>query len=259
MSWLEFEISGGIMMRKVLFMVFLFTLSIGMNGCGQPITALVEGAKEQVEDHSSGDLVTLKQATIPNSFVKMVVQTNTADIRLVRSEGKEVQVNLNGDKKIFSQFEFDAEIQGDTLYVKAEELGKIKLRPNFSNRELVIKLPMGIAAELKSDVGSITSEEVEFTGPLSVETDSGDVELRLPKMTNDLNVLTSVGDVHVLVNESASSAYLDLASDLGNVQANIGSVKYEKHTKNQVKGMIGSNGPQIFIRANIGNINLETY
>jgi hypothetical protein len=259
MSWLKFENSGGIMMRKVIIMVFIIVVSIGLNGCAQPITALIEGEKAQAGEKPSQDLVTLKQATIPNSFAKMVVQTNTADIRLVKSGGKEVQVYLNGVKKITSQFEFEAKIQGDTLYVKAEELGKIKLRPNFGKRELVIHLPMGIAAELKSDVGSITSEEVEFTGPLSIETDSGDVELRLPKLKNDLNVLTSVGDVHVLVNEPTSSADLDLASDLGSVQTNIGSVKYDKHTKNQVKGTIGSNGPQIFIRVNIGDIKLENY
>lgn len=196
-----------------------------------------ENYRLSVESHGNQAEIKFEMSE-NNKFGFSFFENNPFDTELIISlptkTFKEVNINSNVGK-----------IEMETI--RAEELvvgtnvGKITLNEYI-----------GKMAELKTDVGSI--EVINASGKMNIETNTGEVYLGMDKIDEDIDITSDTGKVEVVVQNKPDSLALDLKSDIGKVTADIEGLSVEEQMDSEIVGRLGSGGPKVNVRTDVGSI-----
>lgn len=115
---------------------------------------------------------------------------------------------------------------------------------------------IGKQAELKTDVGKI--EVKKAIGQMNIETNTGNVYLGMDKIDEDINIKSNTGKVEVVAMNKPNFLTLDLKSDIGKVTADTEGISIEEEMDREIVGRIGSGGPKVKVRTNVGSIEFIT-
>ncbi|MGC5327448.1 DUF4097 family beta strand repeat-containing protein [Brevibacillus sp. SYSU BS000544] len=135
--------------------------------------------------------------------------------------------------------------------IRAEEL---VVGTNVGN--IALEEYIGKQAELKTDIGSI--EINNAIGKMNIETNTGKVYLGMDKIDEDINIKSDTGKVEVVVENKPDSLALDLKSEIGKVTADTEGISIEEQMDSEIVGRLGSGGPKVKVRTDVGSIEFIT-
>lgn len=124
------------------------------------------------------------------------------------------------------------------------DVGKVSVR-RFS----------GEKASIHSDVGLIQVEKSKAAFYLITHT--GRVDINLDSIERDIFIQSDTGKVDVVALKAPEALNLRLKSDVGGISADIPGLTMEAKTEHQLSGRIGSGGPTVDIRTDVGRIDFQ--
>lgn len=189
---------------------------------------------------------------------------NQAEIKFEMSENKkfgffffennpfDTELIISLPTKTFKEVDVSSnvgEIEMETI--RAE---KLVVGTNVGN--ITLNEYIGKQAELKTDVGSV--EINNAIGKMNIETNTGEIYLGMDKIDEDIDIKSDTGKVEVVVENKPNSLALDLKSDIGEVTADTEGISIEEQMDNEIVGRIGSGGPKVKVRTDVGSITFIT-
>ncbi|TCZ78450.1 hypothetical protein E0485_08080 [Paenibacillus albiflavus] len=157
-------------------------------------------------------------------------------IQLPAQEYEKVNVTSNVGKITFDQ------IQTNTLDI-TNDAGQIEIQDTDTKQTTI-----------HNAAGLITLNNV--TGKLDINNSTGAVNLDLKTIQDNINVDTSVGAVKLTMDNEPDKIKLDLSTDIGRVKTNL-DLNFDKQSNSTVRGSKGSNGPEVKISTNVGEIQVN--
>ncbi|QQE73313.1 DUF4097 family beta strand repeat protein [Brevibacillus composti] len=140
--------------------------------------------------------------------------------------------------------------------IRAGRLKAKQARLQSSTGDVELEGFEGDVLEVKTDTGDMDLPAV--TAKVQLVSSTGDVKrLQLNAFTNDADIHTDTGDVHVTIRPLPDSAQLDLASDVGDVEADWPRLDYTEKGRHRLIGSVGSEGPKLTVRSSTGDIRIQ--
>ncbi|MFS0836509.1 DUF4097 family beta strand repeat-containing protein [Paenibacillus sp. 1P03SA] len=164
----------------------------------------------------------------------IIVETGSADARIVKGEGNQVNVRLDGSvsKKQAEKFQLKVDSKGDTLSVGIEEPSEIGVGVTIVNVELVVELPEKNWNSVRVQSGSGNIELESLKGN-AVETKAGSGDTSLREIKSD-KLVADAGSGAISVTDVQGDAIM-LKADSGDIRAEqyaANSLKFEGHSGN---------------------------
>ncbi|MEY9095165.1 DUF4097 domain-containing protein [Paenibacillus sp. RC84] len=161
------------------------------------------------------------------SLQNITVETGSADTRIVKGEGDQVNVRLDGSvsKKQAEKFQLKVDAKGDTLSVGIEEPNEIGVGVTIINVELVVELPEKNWKSVRVQSGSGNIDLESLKGD-SVETKagSGDTSFR------------EIKSAKLVANAGSGNIYVaDVQGDAITLKADSGDIRAEQYAANDLK------------------------
>ncbi len=219
---------------------------------------LLESATDQIEVSVSGDVS--KRAKASYDLV-----TNT-------TEDGRVQIRLNEPSAFLFNFGF---MEGVTVTVKLpqKQYQAISLESHTGN--LHVAGMNSVELELSTDTGNETvngykgkvlktdsstgnAKLTDIEAKTTIQTNTGNVKMTAAALADDIAITTDTGNVELVLPDELAALSLELDSSVGNVSTNLKQpISFTKHGDNQVKGKIGTAGPDVKISTSTGNIKVR--
>lgn len=113
----------------------------------------------------------------------------------------------------------------------------------------------GNSLEIESDLGAV--QLYNINSPIKVKTDTGKIELNADTIAHDTDLAADIGAIEVNLNEEPTALQFDLYSNIGKVSFKPGRADYEVNESGRLKGSIGSGGPVLRIKTDVGKITVH--
>jgi len=260
--------------RKMLFATAILAIGL-LAGC----SSLPENVSNSVigEGSGSGELITQEKKSFKSDeFESIHVSAKAMEIYVSKGTDDQAEVELLVDDSIASRFTFDASIKSGVLKVDVDEKGKLydqSFNGQKGERKLIISLPDKIyneltinnefglveASDLKMDSVDIrlSAGTIKLNGvyaKMNVETNAGEIIVEGISLENDLTAKTDAGEIAIHLNESPKAAEIRLASEVGEVTADLEHIEFSDKSRNKKIGTIGSKGYVIDASTAVGTI-----
>ncbi|WP_186575933.1 DUF4097 family beta strand repeat-containing protein [Aquibacillus kalidii] len=161
-----------------------------------------------------------------------------------------VDLYLSLPEKVYEQIEVTSDV-GDI------QIGNVNVSDLYTTSDVgdtELDQVTSENAKLISNVGDV--EVTQGQGAYHVETDTGEIELNLLKLSKDTYLKSDIGDVLVSIIEKPKDMVLDLKSDIGDVEvSNFEGVG--RSTGNDLYVELGNNGPKLQVVTDIGEIDVK--
>jgi len=281
------------MTKKItIISALLLATSIIFTGCSSETTTTRSTSTNNWEDALAG----VEWKTKFNQ-IKVDTDVFAVRVEPSADKSTHFKVNDAELKQLQQNFELRIDENNDTLSVKAtgkkNTFGFNALNTPW-HAELLIQLPPQEYEKVNvtSDVGKITYDHIQtkalevtndagqieildtdtkqttihnsaglitlnnVTGKLDIKNSIGAVNLDLKMIQDNITVKTDVGAVKLTMDNEPDKIKLDLSTDIGKVKTNL-DLNYDKQSTRTVRGSNGSNGPEVKISTNVGEIQVN--
>ena len=202
------------------------------------------------------------------------ISTISTDVKIIRSNtAKEATVKLTGDAKASQQPNLSVEVKDRELVIETEPSSGNKwfnVEFNFYSptMELLVILPEKYFENLEIDTvsGDVVASDVEAANSvissvsgditvdnnvkeISIDTDSGDVALITPRITDDIDITTLSGDVDIKVAIEPTDVSFSIDTLSGDVNL------FDKYAED---AKLGNGSTQVTIETTSGDIEVTS-
>jgi DUF4097 and DUF4098 domain-containing protein YvlB len=189
-----------------------------------------------VEEQSTSVEVVVSQS---NKFFMQIPFINS-DI----SSERTLDVSL--PKNLLDKFEVKADV-GD---IHIDQINSSGLTAHSDVGDIYVNQFKGIGTFVSS-VGDIELEKI--SGKINAKTDTGEIDINLEEMKDDIELSSDVGDITITFVKEPENIVFDLSSDVGDVSIN-GFKGFENRTTGSIITQLGSGGPLLEVKTDIGEI-----
>jgi hypothetical protein len=170
---------------------------------------------------------------VRNGFTKQLV----LEISLPNQVYDQIKVRTNTGKLELG------DLQANVLEARADT-GAIEL-DSFQGKEL----------RLEADTGSIEFRNVQASGNVYAQTDTGRIHGSLKKLASPVTINTDTGSA-ALELPADSQASIELKTDVGRIGIDAPSISYEQKEKRHVQGKLGAGTYKVQIETDTGSTSL---
>jgi lia operon protein LiaG len=205
------------------------------------------GEDSDIRMKSSGDTASIEISTNPGNRFGMTLQELAAilaagEFRQLRAEVLLPATMTEGELRIRTT---NGDIRMESIHMK-------QASATSNAGDIVVQWFAGELLDIQTDAGDQIIRE--FDGRAQLESTLGDIEVMSSTVTSSLSVETRMGDVRLHMERLPEVFGLDLRSTLGDVTVRAPELRYEANGEHEVRGALGSGGPQLQVRSNAGDI-----
>lgn len=163
-----------------------------------------------------------KQEVSAEGVKNIVIDSPSIDVNVTPGNSDDIQVEFSGKvgKKSKSLYNLDIDENGDTVEITMEKENKFQFMMfNFTKVSLNVEVPEKVYEKLQINAasGDIVVDEV-IANELTIETHSGDIDVKNGESIGELIVKASSGDV--MVNDVVVEGKLEIKTSSGDIIAN---------------------------------------
>jgi len=108
--------------------------------------------------------------------------------------------------------------------------------------------------KINNSVGVVKVSQV--TGAMDVKNSTGSIQVKVKDVQDNIHAKTNIGAVTIDIEQEPVNVKLDLSTDLGSMKHNL-DVEYDTKTRGKIVAHKGSNGPEIKVGTDIGEIDVR--
>jgi lia operon protein LiaG len=177
-------------------------------------------------------------------FQPVLTENGTLQIRVDEPEhigfsfgpSGSLQLQVIVPQKVYDQVRIKT-ITGD-VHASMLEANICKLQSVTGDMEL--EGFKGKELTVKTQTGDLTGREIE--AQVDIETQTGDAELQLAKLSQNVSVGSQTGELLISLKNPPDAAQFDLRSDTGEIKAELPNLHVEQQDEQRLKGFIGNGG-----------------
>ncbi|MFS0862681.1 DUF4097 family beta strand repeat-containing protein [Fredinandcohnia sp. 179-A 10B2 NHS] len=241
-------------MKKIMYGALLLVM-VGVLG----LIISVNTSGVEVFTFSSVE-VDEKQEVPAEGVKKIVIDSPSVDVNVTPGNGDEIYVEFTGKvgKKSKALYNLDINEDGDTVEITMEKENKFQFMMfNFTKVSLNVEVPEKVYEELQINAasGDIVVDEVNAQ-ELTIETHSGDIDVKNGEGIGKLVVKASSGDV--LVNDVFVENKLEIKTSSGDIVATDNQAKViELLASSGDISTTNLNSKEVTINTSSGDIEVE--
>lgn len=165
----------------------------------------------------------------------------------------QVELNLSLPKQLYAE----VEIETNVGRIEIDELEALQLNVKTGVGKVLVDRFMGDKASIRSDVGLIQVEK--SMAAFDLRTHTGKIEMILDSIEQDIFIQSDTGKVDVVSQKAPEALTLRLKSDVGGISTDVPDLTIEEKSEHEVSGKIGSGGPIVDIRTDVGKIDFRIH
>ncbi|MEH7235726.1 DUF4097 family beta strand repeat-containing protein [Bacillus sp. JJ1562] len=201
-------------MRKIMYGALIFVL-IGVLG----VIITLNNSGVEAFTFSSVD-VNEKQEVSSKGITNIIIDSPSVDVNVIPTKKDLIEVEFSGKvgKKSKALYKLDIDEDGETVEITMEKKNKLQFMMfNFTNVSLDVEVPekMYDSLQIIASSGDIAVEEID-TKEMTIETQSGDIEIMNSRIKESLNLEASSGDVKV---KDTNGNVIDIQTSSGDITA----------------------------------------
>lgn len=211
----------------------------------QQISAVLEG---QMDQKGKEDLVFQLDQQGDFVRVKLRFDAKGSPFSFPDFESNQVELHVSLPEQLYDEVAIETHVGR----IEINQLEAKQLDVETDVGKVSVERFNGEKASIHSDVGLIQVEKSKASFDLNTHT--GKVEMNLDSIEQDIFIQSDTGKVDVVALNAPEALNLRLKSDVGGIDADVPGLTIEEKSEHELSGKIGSGGPTVDIRTDVGRI-----
>lgn len=200
-------------MRKIMYGALIFVL-IGVLG------VIITLNNSGVEAFTFSSVDVNEKQEVSSKGVSNIIIDSAVDVNVIPTKKNLIEVEFSGKvgKKSKALYKLNIDEDGDSVEITMEKKNKFQFMMfNFTRVSLTVEVPekMYDSLQIKASSGDIAVEEIDVK-EMTIETQSGDIEIMNSMIKGSLNLEASSGDVRV---KDTTGNVIDIQTSSGDITA----------------------------------------
>ncbi|RFB12063.1 hypothetical protein DZB84_19920 [Bacillus sp. HNG] len=200
-------------MRKIMYGALIFVL-IGVLG------VIITLNNSGVEAFTFSSVDVNEKQEVSSKGVSNIIIDSAVDVNVIPAKKDQIEVEFSGKvgKKSKALYKLNIDEVGDSVEITMEKKNKFQFMMfNFTRVSLNVEVPekMYDLIQMNASSGDIAVEEIDAK-EMTIETQSGDIEIMNSMIKGSLNLEASSGDVRV---KDTTGNVIDIQTSSGDITA----------------------------------------